>query len=71
MFVVMSNYEVELSNSRDSSTCVTDYPFSRSSTGFEPSISDYINRISDKYKDCGVSIKMRIYPKYIQLSFNF
>lgn len=67
----MSQYEVILSNSRDSSTCITDYPFSCSSTGFELSISDYINRISNKYKDCGVSIKMRIYPKYKQLSFNF
>ena len=71
MLIVMSNYEVELSNSRDSITCVTVYPFSRSTTGFEPSVSDYINRISDKYKDRGVSIKMRIYPKYNQLSINF
>lgn len=67
----MRQYEVQITNSRDSDSCVTVYPFPLSSTGFELSISDYINRISDKYKDRGVSIKMRIYPKIRQLTFNF
>ena len=45
-----SNHKVEVSNSRDSSTCQTSFPFPHCPSPFEGSISDYILRIANKYK---------------------
>lgn len=66
-----SNHIVEVSNSRDSSTCMTTFPFPYCPSPFECSISDYILRIANKYKSKGVTIKICICPNIKQLTFNF
>lgn len=63
--------DVEVSNSRDSSTCITIYPFPHAPTPFEASVSDYILRIAKKYGHRGVTIKIRIAPRIVLTKLNF
>ena len=68
----MIMHDVEITNSRDNSACLSKFPFPNSYlTGFEPSISDYIMRIAKTYAKRGVTIKIRISPNVIQNKLNF